>query len=191
MLDYDWLDKEWFTAEYQKEKRNNFETIDKHLNTPPKNILDIGCGLAWESRYFQKKYGCKLWLLDGEPKKEKHMTEVGWNETADTFSFYYSLNFLKEKLADLGTENFELIDVNNITFPDNLKFDLITSYKSCGFHYPVSTYKDLILKHSHESTKVIFDLRTAKGELVSTESFKIKSILSKHKKHINAEIEIV
>ncbi len=192
MLKHDWLNEEWFTEKYQLEKSNNFNLIDNFLLSPPLNILDIGCGLAWESRLFQKKYNCKLWLLDGEPADDTTgMTEVGWNTNSSTFAFYHSLDFLNNKLKELGTENYELIDVNNIQFPEDLKFDLITSFKSCGFHYPATTYKDLILKHSHSNTKIIFDLRTKKKEVVDTEGFEIVNILERHKKHISAEIKFV
>jgi SAM-dependent methyltransferase len=191
MIKHNWIEDEWFTEEYQKEKRNNFELIDKELSTPPLKILDIGCGFAWESRLFQKKHQSKLWLIDSEPDENTKVNEIGFHESADTFSFYYPLQFLKEKLDELGTVNYELINANNINLPKDLKFDLITSYKSCGFHYPVSTYRDIILNHSHDNTKVIFDLRLMKKELVSTEGYEVKKILWQGKKHICAEIKII
>ena len=51
----------------------------------------------------------------------------------------------------------ETLDFLNI--PENKKFDYIFSYSSCGVHYPLETYKELILKHSHKNTVCIFDLR--------------------------------
>jgi SAM-dependent methyltransferase len=191
MIKHNWIEDEWFTEIYQKEKRNNFELIDKELSTPPLKILDIGCGFAWESRMFQKKHQSKLWLIDSEPDENTKVNEIGFHESASTFSFYYPLNFLKEKLDELGTVNYELINANNINLPKDLKFDLITSYKSCGFHYPVSTYRDIILNHSHNNTKVIFDLRIMKKELISTEGYEVKKILWQGKKHICAEIKII
>jgi hypothetical protein len=192
MLVHDWLNEEWNTEKYQLEKKQNFESIDRYLTSPPNHILDIGCGLAWESRLFQQKYNSHLWLLDGDPAdNKKSQTEVGWNPDPTTFAFYNSFNFLNTKLKELGTKNYKLIDVNNIVLPDDLKFNLITSFKSCGFHYPVTTYKDLILKHSLPDTKIIVDLRTSKGSVVDTDGFEIVNILEKHKKHINAEIKFL
>jgi SAM-dependent methyltransferase len=192
MLNYNWEAEEWSTEKYQLEKQQNFESIDQYINTSPMNILDIGCGFAWESRMFQRKHNSKLWLLDGNPDDNaKGQTEVGWNTSSKTFAFYHSFDILNKKLEELGTKNYELIDVNNMVFPEDLKFDLITSFKSCGFHYPVTTYKNLILKHSHPETKIIFDLRTAKGNVVDTAGFEIVNILTKHKKHINAEIKFI
>jgi SAM-dependent methyltransferase len=191
MIKHNWIEDEWFTEDYQKEKRNNFELIDKELSNPPLKILDIGCGFAWESRLFQKKYHSKLWLIDSDPNENTKVNEIGFHETAETFSFYYPLQFLKEKLDALGTVNYELINANNVNLSMDLKFDLITSYKSCGFHYPVSTYRDIILNHSHADTKIIFDLRTMKKKLVSTEGYEVKKILWQGKKHICAEIKII
>lgn len=192
MLKHDWLDMEWNTEKYQQEKKNNFNVISSYINSSPINILDIGCGLAWEARMFQQKYNSTLWLLDGEPAQDtKGMTEVGWNPNPDTFAFYNTLEFLDSKLKELGTENYNLINVNNINFPNDLKFDLITSFKSCGFHYPAITYKDIILKHSHSNTKVIFDLRTSKEQVVDMTGIEIVNVLGKHKKHISAEIRFL
>jgi hypothetical protein len=61
-----WLSKEWSTPEYQAAKKLNFDLLDAELKKPPISILDIGCGLAWESRMFNDKYGTELWLLDGD-----------------------------------------------------------------------------------------------------------------------------
>ena len=191
MIKHNWIEDEWFTESYQEEKQKNFQLIDKEIVSAPKNILDIGCGFAWESRMLQKKYKSKLWLVDSDPDESKRVNEIGFHQSAETFSFYYPLNFLRDKLDELGTENYELINAADINFPQDLKFDLITSYKSCGFHYPVSTYRDIILKHSHKDTKIIFDLRTMKKELVSIEGYEIKKILWQGKKHICAEITII
>jgi SAM-dependent methyltransferase len=192
-----WLTGEWATPEYQLVKQQNFEIVDKYVNTPLINVLDIGCGLAWESRLFSKKYGCELWLIDGSSddndKKDAKAADAGYHQTKDEFLFYNSLDTLNEELTKLGTTNFKLLDCNNLKIPDDTKFDLITSWLSCGFHYPVSTYRDLILKHSHENTKVIVDLRTQlkTKEIILEEGVEIIEILSTHRKHVNAHIRFI
>lgn len=52
---------------------------------------------------------------------------------------------------------------------------MIYSGKSCGFHYPLSTYKDLLYRHSDENTLLIFDLR--KGADQGDIDFKIKDVI--------------
>lgn len=191
-----WLTGEWADPGYQAVKHKNFEIVDEYVNTGLSNILDIGCGLAWESRLFGKKHNCNLWLIDGDAsdndKKEKP-ADVGYHQTSDKFLFYNSLDTLHDELVKLDTPNFKLLDCNNLQIPEDQKFDLITSWLSCGFHYPVSTYRELILKHSHKDTKIIVDLRTAlKTKEVYLESgVEIVKILSHHRKHINAHIRFV
>jgi ubiquinone/menaquinone biosynthesis C-methylase UbiE len=152
----DWMSEVWNTELYQQYKKENFEILDKFLKTPPAKILDIGCGLAWESRMFNEKYGSELWLLDGDYKdndqKPEYSSQASWHHSADDFMYYYPLSKLKTELEKLDTKNYHLVDCNNLNFPEDVKFDLITSWISCGFHYPVATYRDLILKHSHENT---------------------------------------
>lgn len=193
-----WLSGEWSTAEYQAAKKLNFDLLDAELNTPPTSILDIGCGLAWESRMFNDKYGTELWLLDGDTSfnanKSESASEVNYHVTSDEFLFYHPITWLKEQLDAKGTKNYNLIDVNNISIPEDKKFDVITSWLSCGFHYPASTYKDLILKHSHENTRIFLDIRIhlkTKEIFHNDEGVEILKILSKHRKHVSAEIRFV
>lgn len=192
-----WLTEDWATTEYQLMKQQNFEIVDNYVNSSLLNVLDIGCGLAWESRFFNKKYGCELWLIDGNSddnnKKNENATDLGYHQTKDEFLFYNSLDTLNEELTKLGTQNYKLLDCNNLQIPENIKFDLITSWLSCGFHYPVSTYRDLILKHSHENTKVIVDLRTLlkTKECIVEEGVEIIKILSTHRKHVTAHIRFI
>jgi hypothetical protein len=193
-----WLSGEWSTPEYQAAKKLNFDLLDAELANPPTSILDIGCGLAWESRMFNDKYGTELWLLDGDTSfnesKPQSSSEVNYHVSPDDFLFYHPISWLKEQLDAKGTKNYNLIDVNNISIPKDKKFDVITSWLSCGFHYPASTYKDLILQHSHENTRIFLDIRLhlkTKEIFHNDDSVEILKILSKHRKHINAEIRFV
>jgi len=189
-----WVDQEWITQEYQQKKIDNFISVDSKLILPPKTILDIGCGLAWESRLFNEKYGSELWLLDGDTSsnqdKPTDANDVGWNETADHFLFYTPLSQLKTRLDVLGTNNYHLIDAANINIPDNIKFDIITSWVSCGFHYPATTYKNLILKHSHENTRIFLDLRARlKTFDIMSKDIEIVQVIKSYGKRITAEVK--
>jgi hypothetical protein len=188
-----WLNGEWSTPEYQEAKKLNFDLLDIELDNKPKTILDIRCGLAWESRLFNEKYDTELWLLDGDvssnENKPKTSSEIDYHLTTEDFLFYHPLSFLKEELDKRGTKNYNLINVNNISIPEDKKFDVITSWLSCGFHYPASVYRELILKHSHQDTRIFLDIRI---HLKTKEIFYADSgieIISKHRKHINAEVQ--
>lgn len=188
-----WVDQMWATPEYQQMKVDNFNSVDSELTSAPKTILDIGCGLAWESRLFNEKYGSELWLLDGDTSsnsnKPENANDVGWNETSDHFLFYTPLSQLKNQLDELGTKNYHLIDANNINIPDDIKFDIITSWVSCGFHYPANTYKELIQKHSHKDTRIFLDLRARLKtfDIVSSD-VEIVKVVKSYGKRVTAEI---
>ena len=152
-----WLDK-WSTQSHIDSKKVVFEKIDKFINFQPKRILDIGCGLAYESQMFQKKYNCELYLLDGDFDDTSHVKRDIKYGTVDNFAFYNKVDELKESF-DKRKMDYTFVNANNIQIPETIKFDLIISIVSCGFHYPANTYKDLVQKHSTNDTVIIFDLR--------------------------------
>ena len=186
----------WDSDVYQGYKRENFDILDTYLETSPLKILDIGCGLAWESRYFYHKYGSELWLLDGDTKDNKdkiYGTDGSYHPTADDFLFYHPLSKLDDEFKRVNIQHYHLIDCNNINIPSDVKFDLITSWLSCGFHYPVNTYRDLILKHSHENTKVVMDLRIRYRKVrqpVKEDGVEIVNVLNYRNKYMMAEIKL-
>lgn len=192
-----WM-KLWNSDGYQTNKQAGFNSLNAYLETPPRRILDIGCGLAWESREFNKKYNTELWLLDGDvssnenknPEKSNHGK---WHDSPDTLLFYHSLDLLDQQFKEAGMSNYYLVDVNNIDISEDVKFDLITSWLSCGFHYPVSTYKNLILKHSHENTVIAMDLRLNKHtKMPAIESgMKLVNTIRYGKKHVNSHIRFL
>jgi SAM-dependent methyltransferase len=193
----DWIQEEWFTQEYQAHKRENFELLDAYLPQAPKNILDIGCGLAWESRYFNQQHGSKLYLLDGDyddnAQDGRVQKQARYSQTAEDFAFYYKLNFLQQQLDLLDTQNYKLIDCGRIDIDASVKFDLITSWVSCGFHYPASTYRDLIVKHSHDDTVVIMDLRipTKQQDPILEPGLEIVKAINRRRKYATCHIRFV
>jgi len=197
-LSQDWISNEWNNPAYQEIKKNNFLALDSYLKHSPTTILDIGCGLAWESRRFNEKYKTKLWLIDGDVTnndvKNKKAKDLNYHTSANEFLYYNSLSRLDTELKKLGTTEFTLLDCNNLKLPD-IKFDLITSWLSCGFHYPVSTYAAIIKKHSHRDTRIVFDLRThiKTKEIILEDCFEVVSVIGttgKSGKSVTAEIRL-
>ena len=176
-----WLE-EWNSEDYKNSKKNDIDVLISHFRKiPPKNLLDIGCGLAWESRALQKVFATELWLLDGDADtNQERSKETKWNADVNKMAFYHKLTRLNNALKETGLENYKLIDCNNIDIPDDTKFDLIYSGMSCGFHYEANTYRDLIEKHSHLNTKIIFDLRNT---MLYQNNIEIVEILYKNKKY--------
>lgn len=193
---YDWV-KVWNTPTPQKNKKDhiatkkeNYETVKSYLETPPKKMLEIGCGIAREAEWFQKEFGTELWLLDGDKQSndDKQKSYYHWNAT-QKFAFYSPINSLKESY-DSRDMSYRFVDANNIDIPEDETFDLICSFKSCGFHFPISEYSDLIKKHSDENTRLIFDIRKEHDKPKGAECFEIVSIIDEGRKHYLCEIRL-
>jgi len=191
--------RKWSGERYVAKRRANFESVDTYLNQPVGRLLDIGCGFAYESRWFGEKYNTELWLLDGDAgandTKPESASYGNWNATSSELKFYHTFEFLDSKLKELGTKNYHLIDANNICIPEDIKFDVITSWLSCGHHYPVNTYKELMQKHSHANTRILLDIRCKGSDtnFIGVDGFEIVNVISNTggKKRTTAEIRLL
>jgi SAM-dependent methyltransferase len=181
-----WLDFWNTSSDYQQEKTNSFNIVNHYLKTPPATILDIGCGLAFESRMFNKRYGSELWLLDGDVNDNPKTSRDIRFGAVETMAFYNKLEDIEQALKHDNIDNYTLLNAKNFKIPKEQKFDIICSWFSCGFHYPLDAYKELILAHSHHETKLIFDLRTKTADKLGVE---ILQILEQGEKHIKAVIK--
>jgi len=152
--------KEWLKPEHVAQKAEYFKILDQHCEPTPHSILDIGCGLAFESRAFNKKYGTELYLLDGDFNSNTtgNLRRKDFGPKGNMM-YYTGLDSLRKFFDSQGTTNYTMVDAHNINIPLDKKFDLICSWLSCGFHYAVDDYRDLILRHSHPRTRIIVDIR--------------------------------
>jgi SAM-dependent methyltransferase len=179
----------WESEWYRTLKTNNFNAVDRFLKTPPKRILDIGCGYAFESEMFQQKYQTDLYLLDSTIENTigvQRQTNYG---PADQFSFYNTVNTLTESYNQRKM-NYVFIDSNNINLDNTLKFDVIYSFLSCGFHYPANTYKDFILEHTTKNSIIILDLRKKQLAEQLTD-IKVINVIYESEKHITAQVQFL
>lgn len=152
-----WIDRRWSNEDYTKAKQLSFDLIDSFLVEPPKIILDIGCGLAFESEMLQKKYGCELYLLDGDFEATKDNQRDKKYGDVNSMRFYSKVEDLKKSYDSRGMK-YQFIDANNIEIDSSIKFDLVYSNVSCGYHYPLSTYRDLLAKHTNDQSLLLFDI---------------------------------
>lgn len=155
-----WL-SHWQTPEYISKKEKSFEILDDYLEElsyAPQSILDIGCGLAFETELFQKKYNSDIFLLDDDfDNNDDLQSRDVFFGPADTLKFYSNLTDLFKSYKERNLR-YNFIYAKNPIIDDRVKFDLIYSNRSYGFHYPVETYIDLIQKHSHSRTIIVLDL---------------------------------
>jgi len=181
--------KEWLKPEHVAQKTEYFEILDAYCQPTPHSILDIGCGLAFESRDFNKKYGTELYLLDGDfnSNTTSNLRRKDFGPKGNMM-YYTGLQRLKNFFDCQNVSNYHMVDADCIEIPQDKKFDLICSWLSCGFHYPVDDYRDLMIKHSHTNTKIIVDIRkyTLKTALKTID---IVKIIAEKPSSIKAEIK--
>jgi SAM-dependent methyltransferase len=188
MIEKDWLDR-WEKEAHLEKKNLMFNIVDSYLKVPPKNILDIGCGLAFESEMFQKKYNSNLYLLDGDFESTQSRKRKVRYGSSETMAFYSKIEDLQQSWQSRGIK-YNFLDANNIILDKSVKFDLIYSFESCGFHYPISTYKDFLKDHIDSNTTFIFDIR--KKSLKDQEKdFTIVESLYSNKKYETLSVKLV
>jgi len=175
----------WQKPQYIEGKRQLFERIDTYIGRPPRRILDIGCGFAKTSELFQKKYGCKLYLLESDISNSPGSRIGKWG-SVESFQWYLPIERLKEAWDSQGM-TYTLVDGAHLNVPADVKFDVVYSWLSCGFHYPVTTYKKFIQEHISEDAVIIMDFRgnlnsQEQADLTSSEYEVVKVVEASDKK---------
>jgi SAM-dependent methyltransferase len=183
--------------EHNERIQHQIQQVIQHAPGRFDRILDIGCGPAEHAREFQKRFGSELWLVEGHTannhSKNDTATKSKWRDSADDFLYYHDLQTLRARLDNLGTQNYHLIDCERThEIPADVRFDLVCSWKSCGYHYPLNTYRDLIQRHRHAGTRIVMDLRRGKGVTKIDPGWRIVHEIYNHKrKYVTAILEMV
>jgi SAM-dependent methyltransferase len=159
----------------------DYNMIKEHLPSKVDNILDIGCGLGLIdiALYHHYDKNANLYLLDKTNSITKDTSVRGFNKE---YIFYNSMDATKDTLSSNGVNenNILLYEANDISVDELNKnsFDLILSLLSCGWHYSIETYVDLIKNTLSDNGMLILDIRHNTGQLeYATEHFKLVSTI--------------
>lgn len=146
----------------------DYNMIKDHLPNNIKNILDIGCGLGLIdiALYHHYNKNIDLHLLDKTNSISKDTSVRGFNKE---YIFYNSMDATKDTLSSNGVYSNNIFtyeaDFENINLLQNNKYDLILSLLSCGWHYSIETYIDLIKSTLSKDGLLILDIRHNTGQL--------------------------
>ena len=141
-------------VKYYNNIKEQWETI-KHLINNPKKVLDIGCGIGGIDYFIGiENELTDLYLLD----KTQIDDEIyyGLKEKA---SFYNNLDLSERFLRLNGLKNNITILNPDSNFKDIKEIDIVISLISWGFHYPISTYIDIVDSIISKNGLVILDIR--------------------------------
>ena len=151
-------------AAYQEDMRKEYLTVKPFLPSDCSAVLEIGCGVGGFAAYLNQHYGQKsihFYLLDKtyiEPNVYYMFNPKG--------AFYNSLSVTKRLLADscINSDRIHLIEASdNNKIEVNGKVDLVISFLSWGFHYPVETYLNGVYDCLSDDGIVIADIRKETG----------------------------
>jgi SAM-dependent methyltransferase len=135
----------------------------------PTRIADIGCGYAFFDLFAARDLKCDLVLIDLESNEHRHF---GFKSEGAAYS---SLARAKELLEANGVQAKKITTLNpRNTAPESIRpVDLVVSFLSCGFHYPVDMYLPFLDKALVPGGAAIFDLReaTAPAQAAALEKF--------------------
>ncbi len=119
-------------------------------------VCDIGCGQGINDVFLARDFQPKFTLVDIEESPDMY------HNWADSGSGYASLDAATSLLTANGVTTTDVVAINptkdTIPVPAN-GFDLLTSFYSCGFHYPIDDYLDLMSKTIENGGYVCLDIR--------------------------------
>lgn len=135
----------------------------------PKRVADIGCGYAFFDLFLARDLKSDVVLIDLESNERRHF---GFQAEGAAYS---SLARAKELLTANGVSEGQVATLNpRDTAPESIEpVDLVVSFLSCGFHYPVDLYLPFLDKALVPGGAAIFDLReaTAAGQAAALAKF--------------------
>jgi len=140
---------------YDLGSQTEYETIKNFIRNK-KKFLEVGCGLGRMSIYCnsQLDYKAEFILADsnGNPNKFKR---YGWKPKDG----YYNNLKLTEKFAKLnGLNNYKIFDMNKEDLLTLSGIDVVMSFFSVGFHYPIEDYMGKLLTITNDNCVMIFGL---------------------------------
>lgn len=125
----------------------------------PAHALEIGAGIGRVSVFLRNYYNwddTTFYLLDGDSGNKQ---VAGINTSKDDF-----YNSLKNTKLFCNANNLSNLVLLNAAEKINVeaKFDLVYSFLSIGFHWPLSFYLDDIFDHLAEGCVLVFGVRSSK-----------------------------
>lgn len=180
----EYANSDTFEQDFVDDIKWDLDSIGTHLPEKADSVLDIGCGVAGIDVLFSEYYRQpQLFLLD---KTELDRVWYGFQSTG---AFYNSLDVAKFMLTENGIpeSNVHLVEAQDdfsINTPEHIRFDLVTSFISWGFHYPVETYLSEVMRVIADDGVLIVDLRyEADMGILKSRFNHVEKICQKNKAH--------
>ena len=139
---------------YDQISRAEYNAI-KDCIGKPHTILDLGCGLGRMSIYLGKQFEHEAKYILADANIVSENLNYGWKPGEE---YYNDLTLTAEFCRINGLKNFKTFDILAGNLTDLQDVDLVMSFLSVGFHYPIEEYMDDLLKISTENCTMVFGI---------------------------------
>ena len=149
------LNSETIGKSYYDRMREEFKTLENHIDHKDKNFLSIGGGMGGLEVILNNN--CEVNFFDFiERNFVSKKVVYGWSD--NNSEAYNNLNLQTEFLVKNGLpmEKFNVFDFDKDSLPSK-KFDVVISLYSLDYHYDFSQYAKYLKDNTHKESKIIFD----------------------------------
>ena len=149
------LNSETIGKSYYDRMREEFKTLENHINHKDKNFLSIGGGMGGLEVILNNN--CEVNFFDFiERNFVSKKVVYGWSD--NNSEAYNNLNLQTEFLVKNGLpmEKFNVFDFDKDSLPSK-KFDVVISLYSLDYHYDFNQYAKYLKDNTHNESKIIFD----------------------------------
>ena len=149
------LNSETVGKSYYDRMREEFKTLENHIDHKDKNFLSIGGGMGGLEVILNNN--CEVNFFDFiERNFVSKKVVYGWSD--NNSEAYNNLNLQTEFLVKNGLpmEKFKVFDFDKDSLPSK-KFDVVISLYSLDYHYDFNQYAKYLKDNTHNESKIIFD----------------------------------
>ena len=149
------LNSETIGKSYYDRMREEFKTLENHIDHKDKNFLSIGGGMGGLEVILNNN--CEVNFFDFiERNFVSKKVVYGWSD--NNSEAYNNLNLQTEFLVKNGLPKtkFKVFDFDKDSLPSK-KFDVVISLYSLDYHYDFNQYAKYLKDNTHNESKIIFD----------------------------------
>jgi ubiquinone/menaquinone biosynthesis C-methylase UbiE len=177
------LNKKATPEQIEADFRKDFDTYKDFLPENLGTVVDIGSGIGVQNILLREKFPDSYIQMIDKTREENEI----WYGFKEKGAFYNSMTAAERlmKANDCAKNmNFQEVTPNNqICMKDN-SVDLVTSFISWGFHYPVETYLDEVIRVMKPGASLIIDVRhNTDGHVKLSSVFESVRVIAGYKKY--------
>lgn len=141
---------------YCERVKADYEQLAPYLPEKVSSLLDIGCGWGGHALYLAKHYGPETQVNLIEGTKTIPKPHSGFREDMQP----YRNGTIATRMLGTNGVHAKLYPVNSKTQGLTIPSDLIVSFCSWGYHFPISVYLPLVQRSLKPSGTLLVDIRT-------------------------------